>query len=449
MRIAKIIIKGFQQFENFHLDLEDPETGLPPDKVCFIGPNATGKTTLLNLILVLLHDIGSSVPHPKIVDKPFFAVKIHDGTRKFFACANLMITNQVYYDHLVEQSEEWQRFVIDQTQQEVSENFCADYLIDNNSVPRLTDVRDLIIEVTADQRMHLENDPPATSLNDALKLFKNFPVHHGVSISSAARFWDLLIYHIKKRESDKLQYLDDPKNEKKSVEEVKAAFEKSNPEILPEIGKLWNRVLEKAGLEFDVEAAQIPVQLNENLQAFVKIKASGKQLRYNELSSGIRNYIFRLGHIRALYFQRKIERGFLLVDEPENSLYPDILYGLVDDYLSIIENTQLFMATHNPIIAAQFKPHERIHLDFDDRGFVTATHGVTPIGDDPNDLLIKDFHVRSVYGKEGIQNWERFLELRRLIPETSDTIRKQQLIDEYLKIGNAYNFDPDEIHEKV
>jgi hypothetical protein len=143
-----------------------------------------------------------------------------------------------------------------------------------------------------------------------------------------------------------------------------------------------------------------------------------------------------------LYFQRKIERGFLLVDEPENSLYPDLLYDLIDEYLSIIENTQLFVATHSPIIAAQFEPYERIHLDFDDRGFVTATHGVTPIGDDPNDLLIKDFHVRSIYGKQGLQKWERFLELQRLISKTSDVTRKQQLIDEYLAIGNAYNFDP-------
>ncbi|WP_446405844.1 AAA family ATPase [Coleofasciculus sp. C1-SOL-03] len=64
-------------------------------------------------------------------------------------------------------------------------------------------------------------------------------------------------------------------------------------------------------------------------------------------------HIFKLGHIKTLYFQRQIERGFLLVDEPENSLYPDLLYDLIEQYLSIIQNTQFFVATHNPIIAAQ------------------------------------------------------------------------------------------------
>ncbi len=43
MKIAKIILKGFQQFENFQLDLSNPETGEPVEKICFIGPNATGK----------------------------------------------------------------------------------------------------------------------------------------------------------------------------------------------------------------------------------------------------------------------------------------------------------------------------------------------------------------------------------------------------------------------
>jgi predicted DNA binding CopG/RHH family protein len=322
-------------------------------------------------------------------------------------------------------------------------NFCVQHQLPSQRVPSLASGRDLVIHVPADQSLLLQHsDPPNTTLNEALTLFQNFPVFHSVSIANAAEFWKLLIYLVKKRESDYQQFLKNPENKKKTIEEVETEFEKNNPEIFLEIGELWNRILAKAGLEFDTKGARIPVQLNENLQAYVKVKSSGQSLSYNSLSSGIRNYIFKLGHIRALYFQRKIDRGFLFVDEPENSLYPDLLYGLIDEYLSIIENTQLFVATHSPIIAAQFEPYERIHLDFDDRGFVTASHGVTPIGDDPNDLLIKDFHVRSIYGKQGIQKWERFLELQRLIGKTSDATRKQQLLDEYLAIGNAYNFDP-------
>jgi energy-coupling factor transporter ATP-binding protein EcfA2 len=450
MKIGKIIIKGFQQFENFCLDLVNPETGKPPEKVCFIGPNGTGKSTLLQLITQLLNQANGAATHPNVLEnQPFFAVKIYTPSGYFFACYRFYggiyfgdSSYVVYYNADVEHSDEWHKFVTDPTQYTVPVNFCVQHHIPSQPVPPLASDKDLVIHVPADQSLLLQNDPPHTTLNDALNLFQHFPVFHSVSIANAVEFWKVLIYLVKKRESDYQQYLKNPENKKKTVEEVETEFEKNNPEILPKIGELWNRILAKAGLEFDTHEARIPVQLNENLQAYIKVKSSGQPLNYNHLSSGIRNYIFKLGHIRALYFQRKIERGFLLVDEPENSLYPDLLYDLIDEYLSIIENTQLFVATHSPIIAAQFEPYERIHLDFDERGFVTATHGVTPIGDDPNDLLIKDFHVRSIYGKQGLQKWERFLELQRLIGKTSDATRKQQLIDEYLEIGNAYNFDP-------
>jgi hypothetical protein len=70
---------------------------------------------------------------------------------------------------------------------------------------------------------------------------------------NAADFWKVLIYLIKKRESDYQQYLKNPENKKKTIEEVETEFGKNNPEILPEIGILWNRILAKAGLEFDTE----------------------------------------------------------------------------------------------------------------------------------------------------------------------------------------------------
>lgn len=449
MKIAKIILKGFQQFENFHLDLSNPETGEPAEKICFIGPNGTGKSTLLQILtnlLVRFHD--NTHPH-QLGGQPFFAVKILTDSKAFFACIIPPSSDAIFYHTDVEQTDEWHQFVSDPTRHGTPPNFCAQHHIASLPISSLTGEQDLIIHVPADRQLLLKKALPATSLHNALNLFQNFPVFHSVSIADAAGFWNLLIYQAKKRESDYQEYLKNPDNRKKLVEEVEAEFEKNSPEILPEMGRLWNRILAKAGLEFDTEDAQIPVQLNENLQAYVKVKASGQQIPYDSLSSGIRNYIFRLGHIRSLYFRRKIERGFLLVDEPENCLYPDLLYGLIDEYLSIIENTQFFVATHSPIIAAQFEPYERIHLDFDDRGFVTATHGVTPIGDDPNDLLIKDFQVRSIYGKEGLQKWERFLELRRMIDQTADVSEKQSLLKEYLEIGNAYNFDPDEIPQKV
>ncbi|EDX72321.1 hypothetical protein MC7420_990 [Coleofasciculus chthonoplastes PCC 7420] len=449
MKISKIIIKGFQQFNNFQLDLVNPKTGKPPDKICFIGTNGTGKTTLLEKVINSFKFHGYENQPNKLENQPFFAVKFSASSGDFFAChppdsgSGWFDTPIVYYNADVEQTDEWHRFVTDPTQKTVPPNFCIQHYISSPPIPSFTSKRDLIIHVPADRSLLLQQgDLPVTTLNEALTLFQNFPVYHFISMETAGEFWKLLIYLVKKRESDYLDHLKKPENKKKTIEDVEAEFNQNHPEILQEIGNLWNRILDKPGLKFDIEEAGIPVQLNENLQAYVKVKSTSQALPYNSLSSGIRSYIFKLGHIKTLYFQRQIERGFLLVDEPENSLYPDLLYDLIEQYLSIIQNTQFFVATHNPIIAAQFEPYERIHLDFDEQGFVTATSGVTPIGDDPNDLLIKDFHVRSIYGKQGLQKWERFLELQRLINSTSDINRKQELIAEYLEIGNAYNFAP-------
>lgn len=79
---------------------------------------------------------------------------------------------------------------------------------------------------------------------------------------------------------------------------------------------------------------------------------------------------------------------------------------------------------------------------------MTWRRGVSPEGDDPNDLLVNDFAVRSLYPKKGVQQWERFLQLRRQIVVTEDPTLKRALMSEYAQLGNAYNFDPDEIPEK-
>ncbi|MFP4102626.1 AAA family ATPase [Coleofasciculus sp.] len=76
MKISKIIIKGFQKFNNFQLDLVNPKTGKPPDKICFIGTNGTGKTTILDKIVNLLNNFDGHKNQPQpLKNMPFFAVK--------------------------------------------------------------------------------------------------------------------------------------------------------------------------------------------------------------------------------------------------------------------------------------------------------------------------------------------------------------------------------------
>ncbi len=103
----------------------------------------------------------------------------------------------------------------------------------------------------------------------------------------------------------------------------------------------------------------------------------------------MRSFMFRLGHIFSLYFGRDVRHGFILLDEPENSLFPDFLYDLIDIYSGIVRNTQIFVATHNPIIAAQFRPEERVILEFDDSYHVTARAESLPSATTPTTSSLK------------------------------------------------------------
>jgi hypothetical protein len=109
-------------------------------------------------------------------------------------------------------------------------------------------------------------------------------------------------------------------------------------------------------------------------------------------------------------------------------------------YTDTAPNTQFFFATHSPIIASQFHPDERIILEFDEQGKVEARKGVSPEGDDPNDVLIQDFGLENILGKKGLEKLQRYIELKTLIKNEPDPAHKDQLVKEYLEIGNQYHF---------
>jgi hypothetical protein len=234
---------------------------------------------------------------------------------------------------------------------------------------------------------------PKTQLDQALAFFKeDFPFYHLISNDRIAEMWRILIYLVKHRENDRQTFELREDSLQKTKAQLIAEFDQANPAVLQALAQLWNHILAPANLEFDVSAARVPIQLTDNLEAWIRRRDTGERVPYSMLSTGIRNFIFRIGHLYLLYFNRQIERGFVLVDEPEDSLFPDFLFELMQIYEEILRDaqgqtrTQLFMATHSPIIAAQFEPYERIILEWGSDGFVTASKGVAPKGDDPNDL---------------------------------------------------------------
>ena len=75
-------------------------------------------------------------------------------------------------------------------------------------------------------------DVPQTNLNDSLKLCEQFPSNHIVSNETITDFWKTLIYHLKKRDNDFLEFQNLEENQNRMVREVKEMFDQQHPKIL-------------------------------------------------------------------------------------------------------------------------------------------------------------------------------------------------------------------------
>jgi predicted ATPase len=464
MKICRIYIKDFEQFQDLELDFTNPATGDAVDKICFIGSNGTGKSKILRLINWFFYSALPSLVqpnrHPNLGDNP--------ESKLIFTIASKGVHFLLFY---------FQRQVVIFNLSKISKGKDAILIKELLALKAISQViniegyktliestkhgdllnelvlsdnsKDLLIYSPDESKTNSYsdiNDVPKTSVSDALALFKNTPFFAQVSPDTVDVFWKLLVYNLKKRDEERERFERRSENLIKTKAQLIDEFDKANPKILDSIAKIWDKILAKAGLEFDAAGANNPVQLTDNLKAYIKIKNKDQVIPYRELSTGIRNFIFRVGHIHSLFFNRQIDRGFILIDEPENGLFPNFLFELMETYEEIADdksnrnNIQMFFATHNPIIAAQFEPYERIILDWKEDGSVEAKRGIAPIGDDPNDILSNDFELTTLMGPEGRKMWDRYQDLKKKLIRESDKLKKEEFINEINQIGSLYNF---------
>jgi hypothetical protein len=437
LRIRQLKLKGIRQFRDVTFDFTDPKTGKPLDRICLIGGNGTGKSTILRLLASeRVLGVPSAMPRwsAKLGANSSMSVDFENEARAcLFGSPNqlkwgkrenpLAALGEDELDQPIPMgaSEEQKAWV--SNLQNLVTVFCPP---DSELAPGSSKITDL----------------PSANLNAALTFLKKPPTKFMVGQDKVADFWKLLIALIKNREARLIDYTQLPENQERTISAVQKEFLAQNPDILKELASFWEPILMKAGLRFDYEKASQPVQLTDNLKAYIHLVAENAVLPYAELSTGIRSFLFRLGHLFTVFRYHREKGGIVLIDEPENSLYPDFLFDLLACYERTAPGSQMFFATHSPIVAAQFKPEERFILEFDpDRG-VVVRRGVTPEGDDPNDVLLKDFAVRTLYGEKGVASWNRFRELSRLIESESDATARKSLLKEYLELGRTYNFDP-------
>ena len=133
-------------------------------------------------------------------------------------------------------------------------------------------------------------------------------------------------------------------------------WESENENILEKIADDINSIIKKFNLELKIDE-----DTNSYEELIIKDLSNGNVINYDEVSTGTKNLLSTFIPLKSYNPKDSI----ILIDEPENSFYPDIQKQLTDLYMSVGENNQLIMVTHSPLIASSFEPWEVVELKFD------------------------------------------------------------------------------------
>jgi len=146
-----------------------------------------------------------------------------------------------------------------------------------------------------------------------------------------------------------------PEYFEKSLKDIEK-WEERNENILEKIADDINAIINKFNLELKIDE-----NTNSYEELIIKDLSNKNIIKLEDTSTGTQNLISTLIPLKIY----KPKDSIILIDEPENSFYPDIQRELTDLYMNVGENNQLIMATHSPLIASSFEPWEVVELKFD------------------------------------------------------------------------------------
>jgi predicted ATP-binding protein involved in virulence len=397
MKIAQVFIQDLSNFNSFQLDLTYPEghpkAGNALDKVCLIGPNGVGKSRLMSVLQDYLRNII------RFRSKTLFIVKLQ--LEDSFIYSVHLMNNTLFFRDDIDSEPQWMAELIRDQAFTMAfntnyEQFCIGFeeepelfealWFDNNS-------NDVILHLPADykDRTLLLTDVPMTKGHEAQSLRDTFPLFNEISPEKITDFWALLIFLIAKREDAVRDFINLPENRNKPDSVMQQVFARQYPGVLESLNEIWGPLLKEVGLKLDLENASLPRHLKDRLQVYIVRESDGERVDFNMLGTGLRRLLFNLGHSWALFYQREIDSAFILLEEPEGGLHPNILKTLIGRYSDLHPEAQMFVSTHNPIIAASFDPSERLIFRKDESGQLSVNRSEAPADADLSAIMEHDF----------------------------------------------------------
>ena len=325
MFVRGLEISEHNQFKDFKLDLTYPDghelAGEPLRKVCFIGQSGTGKTTLLEEIWSM-----NSYPSGRSTKRISF-----DGCK-------IDTTNGFEYTVL---------FGLKQNPADTSPP--PNY---NHSIPDMPYSRGSHGEINANKFQFLNfgiNNYETDMKGGWGKIGQELNEQH-----NTRRKYNLLIGEAYTKGN--IQEAD------QKVAEFKA-WQENNETALHDLAENYlNTILDAFNMEVQTEFSAT----SHITQLCLVNKTTKYLIPMDSWSSGVKNIIARTIPLYTHQFKNAI----ICVDEPENSLYPDIQRKIIDIYTKLAPDSQFFFATHSPIIASSFEPWEIVELKFNEEGYV-------------------------------------------------------------------------------
>jgi len=401
MKIKYLEIKNFKQFKDLTLDLAypqgHPKEGQPLDKICIIGQSGTGKTNLLEIIKKSVIDFSDR----ESSYKPFseFTGQSTDNqyiTNVFWTKSNITVGALFTKDK--------SKIDFKKSINDLFSLFEKNYFVgvDRISIPSIvdeinqssmTETDRLILEGYVKYReeiisngmraygpdifesMMRDADKKISdfqqkyhSVENSLKKLKsqNFIDRYIVNVNDEnENIWEIMKSKIDDYQNLRTKYiellssklLDDDTYSKENYKEDILEWEGKNENLLEKTSLVLNDILKYFNLELS--------KIDENQRSYQGLifrdLSNGNIIEYENLSTGTKNLISTFIPLKAYSPQDSI----LLIDEPENSFYPDIQRQLTELYMEAGENNQVIFATHSPIIASSFEPWEVVELKFD------------------------------------------------------------------------------------
>jgi len=366
MKIEYLEIKNYKQFSDLTLDLTYPKghkkEGEPLDKICIIGQSGTGKTNLLEIIRDKLHTTEV---------KTVFIEDENSNSEKIYFSSVEKSSNRVekksmkmssYDKNLLEELEDKKRrLVFEEVNSIPTDNHKS--FEEKKFEGIINSLSSFHIESAVSKKHRLLN----LAIRDIKDKYKTKVItnYNSDVIELDENSWKLLEETIENYDIKRLKYRDRLSNKLLNIldyskedfkKEIKE-WESKNENILENISDKLNSIL----IRFNLKLHKIDKNQTTYNDLTIEDLSNGNIIEYNYLSTGTKNLI-------ATFIPLKIynpQDSIILIDEPENSFYPDIQRELTDLYMSVGENNQLIMATHSPLIASSFEPWEVVELKFD------------------------------------------------------------------------------------